>query len=168
MDGLKQENRNESNVNLFTERWRDGENNNTIAIHSFIHHPSLELRPFTTSTTHSNHPPFTTSTTPNKSIPTNKPTHDHTLLHSQLIVTISSDVAHPRQRFVSTLLHNLQISHLQSRGSVIRDFKVHRDGTHLVIVLLLHTSLLPSAPTPSSRCTDGRPKWARIWYSRIP
>lgn len=119
-----------------------------------IHHPSFQLTPFTT--------------TPNKSIPTNKPTHDHTLLHSQLIVTISSDVAHPRQRFVSTLLHNLQISHLQSRGSVIRDFKVHRDGTHLVIVLLLHTSLLPFAPTPSSRCTDGRPKWARIWYSRIP
>ena len=92
----------------------------------------------------------------------------NSLLHSQLIVTISSDVAHPRQRFVSTLLHNLQISHLQSRGRVIRDFKVHCDGTHLVIVLLLHQSLSPFAPTPSSRCTDGRPKWARIWYSRIP
>ena len=92
----------------------------------------------------------------------------NSLLHSQLIVTISSDVAHPRQRFVSTLLHNLQISHLQSRGRVIRDFKVHCDGTHLVIVLLLHQSPSPFAPTPSSRCTDGRPKWARIWYSRIP
>lgn len=160
VDGLMQENRNESSRNPFNELWRDGENNNTIAFHHSFIHPSI----------HSSHAP-SPSTTPfhsHKSIPTNNPTHDHTLLHSQLIVTISSDVAHPRQRLVSTLLHNLQISHLQSRGSVIRDLKVHRDGTHLVIVLLLHTSSLPFAPTPSSRCTDGRPKWARIWYSRMP
>ena len=24
------------------------------------------------------------------------------------------------------------------------------------------------SPTPSSRSTEGRPKWARMWYSRIP
>ena len=119
----------------------------THPIHSFIH-----------SFIHS-------SSSPPPSVCNKQP---NSLLHSQLIVTISSDVAHPRQRFVSTLLHNLQISHLQSRGRVIRDFKVHCDGTHLVIVLLLHQSPSPFAPTPSSRCTDGRPKWARIWYSRMP
>lgn len=57
VDGLKQENRNESNVNLFNERWRDGENNNNkeIAIHSFTIPLSNSLHSLPLLTTHSIH-----------------------------------------------------------------------------------------------------------------
>ena len=61
-----------------------------------------------------------------------------TLLHSQLVIAISCDISHPRQRLISALLHDLQVAYLQSRSGVVGNLEVHRNGPHLVVVLLLH------------------------------
>uniref|UniRef100_A0A0E9XMI6 Uncharacterized protein n=1 Tax=Anguilla anguilla TaxID=7936 RepID=A0A0E9XMI6_ANGAN len=60
------------------------------------------------------------------------------LLGSQLVISVLSDVSNPRQGLISTFLNDLQVAHLDSRGSEVRDFKLHADGRFSFLVLGLH------------------------------
>jgi len=47
--------------------------------------------------------------------------------HSNLIVAVLGDVTYPRQRLISTLLDDLQVSDLDTRDCEIGDFKLDAD-----------------------------------------
>ena len=55
--------------------------------------------------------------------------------HAQLIVAVLRDVAHPWQRLVAALLHDLEIPHLDARDREIGDLEFDRDRLlgHLVV-----------------------------------
>ena len=58
-----------------------------------------------------------------------------------MVVSIPSNISHPGQCLISTLLDDLQVAHLQSRSCIVRNLEVHRNRAHLVVVLLLHVTL---------------------------
>lgn len=45
------------------------------------------------------------------------------------------DISHPRQRLIPTLLHDLQIPHLDATHGEIRNFELDSDGCALVVYL---------------------------------
>ena len=54
-------------------------------------------------------------------------------VHSNLVVSILCDVAHPWQRLVSALFYDFKISHLNSTHSKVRDLELDLNGYFLII-----------------------------------
>ena len=57
-------------------------------------------------------------------------------VHANLVVTILSDVTYPWECLVATLLHNLEIAHLNSRDCEVGNLKLDLDG-HTTVLLAL-------------------------------
>mmetsp|Transcript_7224 Transcript_7224/g.9802 ORF Transcript_7224/g.9802 Transcript_7224/m.9802 type:complete len:224 (-) Transcript_7224:894-1565(-) len=80
------------------------------------------------------------------------------LSHSQLVVSISSDISHPRQGLVSTPFNNLEVTNLYATNSKIWNLKLDGYGS-LPGVFTRVVSLLLAA-TVSFTGTDG-------WQSKV-
>jgi len=57
-------------------------------------------------------------------------------VHTDLIVAILCDVAHPRKSLVSAFLYDLEISDLDARDSKVRNLELDLDG-HTAVLLPL-------------------------------
>jgi hypothetical protein len=62
------------------------------------------------------------------------PTYIHISAGPNIIVPVLGQVPHPWERFVPTLVHDLEIAHLEARHSKVRNLKLYIDWILLVFI----------------------------------